>query len=93
LPLASLHLSIAAFVLMAPFAQLPLVRLDSFIPSYESASAICDLMTAVLLFGQFSRTGSRAVLVLGAGYLFDVFIIIPHALTFPGVAPPFWRLP
>jgi signal transduction histidine kinase len=80
--------SIAAFVLMAPFAQLPLVRLDSFIPSYESASAICDLMTAVLLFGQFSRTGARAVLVLGAGYLFDVFIIIPHALTFPGVFAP-----
>jgi polar amino acid transport system substrate-binding protein len=50
--------------------------------------AICDLITAVLLFGQFARTRSRAILVLGSGYLFDVFIIIPHALTFPGVFAP-----
>src|SRR5690349_16009660 len=80
--------SIATFAAMAPFARLPLVRLDAFIPIYESALAICDLITAVLLFGQFARTRSRAVLVLASGYLFSVFIIIPHALTFPGVFAP-----
>jgi signal transduction histidine kinase len=80
--------SIATFMVMAPFARLPVARLDAFIPIYESALAICDLITAVLLFGQFARAGSRAVLVLGSGYLFNVFIIIPHALTFPGVFAP-----
>ena len=80
--------SIATFLVMAPFARLPLTRLDAFIPIYESALTICDLITAVLLFGQFARIRSRAVLVLGSGYLFNVFIIIPHALTFPGVFAP-----
>jgi hypothetical protein len=29
--------SIATFIVMAPFARLPLARLDAFIPIYESA--------------------------------------------------------
>jgi hypothetical protein len=36
-----------------------------------------------LLFGQFTRARSLALLVLACGYLFDALIIIPHALTFP----------
>ena len=60
-------------------------RVDAFIPAYESALAIIDLITAVLLFGQFGRTRTLALLVLACGYLFDFLIIIPHALTFPGV--------
>jgi signal transduction histidine kinase/CheY-like chemotaxis protein len=77
--------SIAAFVLMAPFSRIPLPRTDAFIPAYEAALAICDLITAVLLFGQFSRSNSRALLILACAYLFNVLLIVPHALTFPGV--------
>jgi signal transduction histidine kinase len=77
--------SIAAFLLMAPFSRAPLPRTDAFIPAYEAALAICDLITAVLLFGQFSRNHSRAVLILASAYLFNVLLIVPHALTFPGV--------
>src|ERR1700761_3898142 len=53
--------SIAAFLLMAPFSRIPLPRTDAFIPAYEAALAICDLITAVLLFGQFARSHSRAL--------------------------------
>jgi signal transduction histidine kinase/CheY-like chemotaxis protein len=77
--------SIAAFLLMAPFARIPLPRTDAFVPAYEAALAICDLITAVLLFGQFARSHSRALLILACAYLFNVLLIVPHALTFPGV--------
>ena len=50
--------------------------------------AINDFITAILLFGQFTRLRSRALLALASGYLFDAFIIVPHALTFPGVFSP-----
>jgi signal transduction histidine kinase len=80
--------SIAAFVLMAPFSRVPLPQMDAFIPAYEAALAICDLITAVLLFGQFSRSHSRALLILASAYLFNVLLIVPHALTFPGVFAP-----
>jgi len=46
---------------------------------------ISDLITAVLLFGQFNVLRSRALLVLASGYLFTAFIALSHMLTFPGV--------
>jgi hypothetical protein len=80
--------TIAAFAIMAPFARLPLPKISAFIPAYEAALSISDLLTAVLLFGQFARSGLRSLLVLACAYLFDVFIIVPHALSFPGVFGP-----
>jgi signal transduction histidine kinase len=77
--------SIAVFLLLAPFSRIALPRTDAFIPAYEAALAICDLITAVLLYGQFARSNSRAVLILASAYLFNVLLILPHALTFPGV--------
>src|SRR6185503_512139 len=78
-------ISVLGFVAAVPFARLPLPKSVAFIPSYESALVIIDLITAVLLFGQFSRRQSYALLALASGYLYDALIIIPHALTFPGV--------
>ena len=77
--------SVLTFALAAPFARVPLAVVPAFIPAYESALIIIDLITAVILFGQFQRQRSPAMLALAAGYLFDTFIIVPHALTFPGV--------
>jgi hypothetical protein len=53
-------------VTIAPFADTPLARLDSFIPSIQAIVSITSIITAVLLFGQFSTIGSRGVLVLAA---------------------------
>jgi signal transduction histidine kinase/ActR/RegA family two-component response regulator len=74
-----------AFVVAVPFARTPLLPVVAFIPAYEAALIIIDLITAVLLLGQFAQHRARALLVLAAGYLFDAAIIIPHALTFPGL--------
>ena len=80
--------TLAAFGAMIPFANIPLQRFDSFIPAMMAIIFVTDLVTAVLLFGQFSATGSRALLVLASGYLFSSLIVIPYALTFPGAFAP-----
>src|SRR5258708_3310024 len=80
--------SIAVFLVAVPFAKMPLLPVGSFIPIYESALVINDLITAILLFGQFRILRSKALLVLASGYLFTAFIAVAHALTFPGVFAP-----
>ena len=79
---------LVAYGAVAPFASIPLPRIDSFIPTVMAIIFVTDLVTAVLLFGQFSATGSRALLVLASGYLFSSLIAIPFALTFPGAFAP-----
>ncbi|HKS88389.1 MAG TPA: MASE4 domain-containing protein [Stellaceae bacterium] len=80
--------SVLAFFALAPFAKVPLIAVPAFIPAYEAALVVLDVITAVLLFGQFSQLRSPALLVLGAGYLFDGLLVIPHALSFPGLLTP-----
>ena len=86
--LAVVLVSAAIFLAAAPFAKVPLTPVWAFIPTYESALAINDLITAVLLFGQYSFLRSRALIVLASGYLFTAFMAVPHALTFPGLFAP-----
>ena len=81
-------LSAAGFLAVAPFATTPLPQQWAFIPIYQSALVISDVITAVLLFSQFSFLRSSSLLVLAAGYLFTALITITHALTFPGLFHP-----
>ncbi|HEY2620243.1 MAG TPA: MASE4 domain-containing protein [Acetobacteraceae bacterium] len=76
------------FLLAAPFAKLKLVEVWAFVPSYQSALLVNDLITAILLFAQFAILGAPALLVLAGGYLFAAFITVPHALSFPRVFVP-----
>jgi signal transduction histidine kinase len=80
--------TLAVFGAVAPFASLTLPRFDGFVPAMAAIIFVADLVTSVLLFGQFSATGSRALLVLASGYLFTSLIAIPFALTFPGAFAP-----
>ena len=80
--------SIVLFAICLPFAKLLLAPLPGFIPIYESALIINDLLTAVLLFGQFRLQPSPALLALGAGYLFTSLITVAHMLSFPGLFSP-----
>jgi signal transduction histidine kinase/ActR/RegA family two-component response regulator len=80
--------SAAIFVAAVPFARVPLARVPAFIPSYQSALAVNDLITAVLLFGQFSFSRSRGLLLLASGYLFTAVMALAHMLTFPGLFTP-----
>ncbi len=79
--LASLAISLA----VAPFAKVQLPRVEAFIPIYQSALTFNDLITAVLLFGQFSILRSRAMLLLACGYLFTALMVVAHTLSFPGL--------
>lgn len=77
--------SFVIFIGMIPFASRPLPQVWAFMPIYESALVISDLITAILLFAQYNLLRSRSLLVLASGYLFTAMMIIPHALTFPGL--------
>ncbi|QDQ25148.1 response regulator [Chitinimonas arctica] len=88
LALATVVLSAAVFVVVAPFAKVPLVKLWAFIPVYQSAFFVNDLITAVLLFGQFLILRDRSLAVLASGYLFTALMAVSHALSFPGLFAP-----
>src|SRR5262249_45492576 len=72
----------------ALFGDLPLPRIDAFIPAIAGAVILTSLITAAFLFSQSWIYDSRALLVLASGYLFTALIAIPHALTFPGAFSP-----
>src|ERR1700737_107288 len=80
--------SFVLFACAVPFAGVPLAPIPAFVASYQSALALNDLITAVLLFSQFGILRSRALLLLASGYLFTAAIAVVHALTFPGLFAP-----
>ena len=61
LALTVVALSLGVFILCVPFAKMALKPIDAFIPAYESAVTINDLITTVLLFGQFTILGKRGL--------------------------------
>jgi len=91
LAMVTVGLSAAIFAVAVPFAKVPLPPLWPFIPIYQSSLAVNDLITAVLLLGQYRLLRSRALAALAAGYLFTACIAVAHMLTFPGLfAPTGW---
>jgi diguanylate cyclase (GGDEF)-like protein len=86
--LAAVLASTALFIASLPYSTVGLAAVPAFIPAYESALIVCDLITAVLLFGQFRFLRLPGLLVLASGYLFTAAIAFVHALTFPGVFSP-----
>jgi signal transduction histidine kinase len=83
-----LALLVAFFITAWPLSTIQLGRIDAFVPAYATALFVTDLITAVLLFAQFSILRSRALLVIASGYLFTALVVIPWMLTFPGVFTP-----
>jgi signal transduction histidine kinase len=81
-------LTLASFITLGPLSTLQLGRIDAFVPTYATALCVIDLITAVLLFAQFSIVRSGALAVLASGYLFAALILIPWMLTLPGVFAP-----
>jgi diguanylate cyclase (GGDEF)-like protein len=76
------------FLIVVPLAKLPLQPLPTFIPIYQSALVINDLITVVFLLGQAQFSHPRALGLLAGGYLFTALMSTLHALTFPGVFAP-----
>jgi signal transduction histidine kinase len=76
------------FALTAPFRTIQLPKSDAFIAAFQTMLFVNDLITATLLFAQFSIQRAPSLLVLASGYLFTSLIAIPYALTFPGLFSP-----
>src|SRR3569832_1375109 len=59
-----------------------------FVASYQSALAINDQITSLLMFAQFGILRTRGLLLLASGYLFTAAIAVIPALPFPGLFTP-----
>jgi signal transduction histidine kinase len=75
-------------VASGPLSRIEPPRVAAFVPAYTMAIVLCDMITAVLLFSQFSIFRTRALLVIASGYLFTALMPIPWILMFPGVFVP-----
>ncbi|CAG2311048.1 MULTISPECIES: sensor histidine kinase [Burkholderia] len=85
LALATVLVSAVIFAALAPFAAMPLAPGWAFIPVYQSAIVVNDMVTAGLLLGQYAILREKPLLVLAGGYLFTAFMAGTHMLTFPGL--------
>lgn len=83
-----LGLITALYLVLGPFGGIQLGAVHSFVAVYTTAMFVTDLITAILLFAQFSILRSRAILVIASGYLFTALLIVPYVFAFPGVLAP-----
>ncbi|MFL6817199.1 MAG: MASE4 domain-containing protein [Bradyrhizobium sp.] len=75
---------IVAAAFMAPFASIQVRRIDAFIPVLQTVLSVADLITATLLFAQFSIQPQRALLALAGAYIFSGSFAFLQTLAFPG---------
>src|SRR6266404_3775326 len=80
-------LTVAAAVI-APFASIRVARVDAFIPVLQTVVSVAELITAVLLFAQFSIQPQLAILALASGYIFSGSFAFLQTLAFPGAYAP-----
>jgi hypothetical protein len=52
--------------------------IPGFVLAFSTAMFICDVITAILLFAQFSILRSPALLIIANGYVFTALILIPY---------------
>ena len=79
---------IVAAAVIAPFASIQLPRVDAFIPALQTVVGVADLVTATLLFAQFSIQPQLALLALASGYIFSGSFAFLQTLAFPGAYAP-----
>jgi signal transduction histidine kinase len=72
------------FAIVLQFAQIPVARLNVFIPVVQSIICFADLITAVLLFAQYSIQPQRSLLALASGYITSGLFAFLQTLDFPG---------
>jgi hypothetical protein len=85
------NIALAAIVALAiidtiaiPFANVHLARVDAFIPVLQTVMCAIDLLTAALLFAQYSIHPVRGVLAVASGYVFSGLFAFIQTLAFPG---------
>jgi hypothetical protein len=74
---------LVALVISLPFARMPLGQEPSFIAFQQAMLLANDLVTAALLFAQYSVQRSRGLCVLAGGYLFTALIVFRTRCPIP----------
>ena len=74
----------AVALIVAPFADIQVGPIDSFIPVLQTVLSVADLITATLLFTQYAIQPRSALLVLASGYIFSGSFAFLQTLAFPG---------
>ncbi|MDP3137554.1 MAG: response regulator [Burkholderiaceae bacterium] len=83
--IATILVSAVIFAAAAPFARTGMPAMPAFLPAYQSAFVLCELVTAALLFGQFAIRRSLGLLLLASAYLFSALMAVAHAASFPNL--------
>jgi signal transduction histidine kinase len=71
-------------IAILPFAHVEVMRLDAFIPVLQTVLCFAELVTAVLLFSQYTIQPQLALLALASGYMFTGLFAFLQTLVFPG---------
>jgi signal transduction histidine kinase len=79
---------VAAFFVVIGLSDHQPHPIAGFVLVFVAAMLVCDLITAILLFSQFSILRSPALLVIANGYVFTALILISWTLTFYGAFAP-----
>jgi signal transduction histidine kinase len=79
---------IAAFFIIVGLSDNQPRPFPGFVLVFVVSMLVCDFITAVLLFAQFSILRLPAILVIANGYVFTALVLIGWTLTFPGVFIP-----
>jgi signal transduction histidine kinase len=75
---------LVAFLIIVPFASVPLARVDAFIPVLQTVLCVAELITSALLFAQYSVEPMHGVLALACGYMFSGLFAFMQTFAFPG---------
>ena len=67
------------------------IQIPAFLPAYLTAMFVCDSITSILLFAQFSILRSRALLIIASAYLYTALILIPYVPGVSGRVVANWR--
>ena len=81
-------LLVLGIAIAIPFAGVQGPRVDAFIPVLQTVISVADLITAILLFAQYSVQPRRALLVLASGYVCSGTFAFLQTLAFPGAYAP-----
>lgn len=75
-------------LIAAPFATVQLPQVGAFVPVLQTLMCMADVVTAVLLFAQYSVQRQLAILVLACGYISSGLFAFLQTLSFPGAYTP-----
>lgn len=84
LSLTIVGLMFAALMFVFPLRSTQMSESPLFVPLLDAFMLCSDLIIATLLYAQAAVFRSRGLIVLASAYLFSSFVLVPHALTFPG---------